>query len=286
MEDICKSNYEEAIQANIAVHSAMAEQYDKVEPHFRPESVSRVTTIIKDIFVNHDVRKVLDIGCGTGFMISILKKYAAEITGVDITQAMLDKVDTSGEVDIKLINSDTGSVTLSEEYYDLATAYSFLDHLYDLSPTLRNTYRSLRDGGIFYADLSPNFYFWEQIKKLGQEGKYDSIVEREIKAIHQKDEEIEKQFGIDKEIFKKAEFQKHVKGGFKEEEIRSELLSVGFREVSFIYHWYLGQAQLISDVSLDKGQRFECANIMHEYLVKGMPVTRHLFKYVGFIAVK
>jgi ubiquinone/menaquinone biosynthesis C-methylase UbiE len=286
MESNHGSNYQEAMQANIAVHSAMAEHYDKVEPHFRPESISRVNSIIKEILIRHDVKRVLDIGCGTGFMISILKQYVTEITGVDITQAMLDRVDTSGQTKIELINSDTGSVPLAQEYYDMATAYSFLDHLYDLRPTLSNTYNSLKSGGVFYADLSPNFYFWDQIKKLDREGKYDPIIEREIKAVYQKDEEIEDQFGINREIFKKAEFQKHVKGGFKEEEIRSELLSVGFEKINFIYHWYLGQAQLINDNSIDKERRFECAGVMHEYLSKGLPLTRHLFKYVGFIAIK
>ena len=35
-------NYEEAIDANIAVHSAMADKYNTVEPQFKPESIARV----------------------------------------------------------------------------------------------------------------------------------------------------------------------------------------------------------------------------------------------------
>jgi hypothetical protein len=39
----------EAIEANIAVHSAMANDYNKIEPHFRPESIQRVDKIIAGI---------------------------------------------------------------------------------------------------------------------------------------------------------------------------------------------------------------------------------------------
>ena len=59
----------------------------------------------------------------------------------------------------------------------------------------------VKRGDIFYADLSPNAYFWDEIKKLDRKKDYDPILKREIHAVWEKDEEIEKQFGIKKEIF-------------------------------------------------------------------------------------
>ena len=64
------TNYREAIEANIQVHSAMADKYNEVEPHFRSESVERVKSILDDINKNHNISKALDLGCGTGFMIN------------------------------------------------------------------------------------------------------------------------------------------------------------------------------------------------------------------------
>ncbi len=280
-------SYNDAIKANITVHSAMADDYNLIEPHFRPESIARVEGIIKNIAEKNKISNALDLGCGTGFMINILKKYASNITGIDVTQPMLDKVDLSGNAKIELINGDTGATILRENYYDIATAYTFLDHLYDMMPTFNNCFKSLKSGGIFYADLSPNAFFWDEIKKMSVDGKeYDSIITREILAVTKKDEEIEKQFGVHKEIFIKAEFQKHVEGGLREENVKEQLLKVGFKEVKFIYHWFIGQAQLINDESIDKVERFKHAEVMHNYLLKSMPLSRHLFKYVGFIAVK
>ena len=281
-----KNKIEEAINANIAVHSAMANDYNTIEPHFRPESIKRVEDIIKDIISKHPIEKALDLGCGTGFMINILKKYTKEITGVDVTQAMMDKVDKTGNSKIELINSDTGTVKLPQGHFDIATAYTFLDHLYDMKPTIQNAYSALKPGGLFYADLSPNFYFWKAIKELDKDGSYDPIIQREVNAVWKKDEEIEQQFGVKKEIFTMAEHQKHTKGGLVEEELKNILTEAGFTKIEFIYHWFIGQAQLINDESVDKEKRFEQADVMHKYLTKSLPASRNLFKYIGFIATK
>ena len=281
-----KNIYQKAIEANIAVHSAMADKYNTAEPHFREESVDRVNNIVKNISNKIEIKSVLDLGCGTGFMINILKGYADSIIGVDVTQAMLDKVDKSGNANIELINADTGSVELPENHFDLATAYTFLDHLYEMLPTFANCYRSLRDGGLFYADLSPNAYFWDDIRELNVHTSYDSIVNREVLAVHKKNEEIEAEFGVDKDLFTLAEYQKHVVGGLREELVEKQLQQVGFKNITFIYHWFIGQAQLINDTSMSKEKRFDHASVMHEYLTKSLPVSRNLFKYIGFIAEK
>lgn len=279
-------NYEEAIRANIAVHSAMADQYNEVEPHFRPESKERVGTILDTLIPEGGQVKVLDLGCGTGFMIDLVKSRASHIIGVDVTQPMLDKVDKSGPARVELINGDTGIVELPEDYFDLATAYTFLDHLYDMMPTFHNCHRALRRGGKFYADLSPNAYFWDAVKQLDPAAQHNPILSREVNAVRHKGEEIEAQFGVSSETFVKAEFQKHVEGGLREEAVRMQLMKAGFTDVTFVYHWFIGQAQLINDSGMTREERLSHAEVMHSYLTKAMPLSRHLFKYVGFIATK
>lgn len=284
-EDLTK-DYLEAIEANIAVHGAMADKYNEVEPHFRPESIARVSKVLDGLAAEGSGINALDLGCGTGFMINLLRNRASRIVGVDVTQAMLNRVDLSGPASIELINADTGSVSLPENHFQLATAYTFLDHLYDMVPTFENCYRALAPGGKFYADLSPNAYFWDSIRPLNVAGSYDPIIAREVAAVHLKGQEIEDQFGVSAETFVKAEHQKHTKGGLREETVEKLLRDAGFSHVTFVYHWFIGQAQLINDASLDRDERLAHAKIMHEYLTKALPISRHLFKYVGFIATK
>ena len=281
-----KDKYSEVIDANIALHSKMSEHYNSCEPHFRPENIQKVEAKLLETISATKATKLLDLGCGTGFMINIAKKYVQEITGVDVTQAMLDKVDLSGTAKITLINHDTGSVALDFGSYDVVSAYSFLHHLYDLNPTFSTAFKALKSGGKFYADLDPNFYFWEQIHQLDRNGNYDAIVKREIEMVTYKDEDIEKNFGVEKDVFNNAEFGKNIKGGFREEELKAQLLAAGFTKIDFFYHWYIGQGNLINDEKFSKEDRFKHADVMDSILQKIMPLSKHLYKYVGFIATK
>ncbi|MFN3794766.1 MAG: class I SAM-dependent methyltransferase [Chitinophagaceae bacterium] len=281
-----ETNYQKVIEANIALHSRMSDDYSTCEPHFRPENIQKVEDKLKPVIEATNAKRLLDLGCGTGFMINIAKKYVQEIHGVDVTQAMMDKVDKSGNATIVLHNHDTGSFPVEEGSFDVVTGYSFLHHLYDVLPTLQTAYKALRTGGQFYADLDPNYYFWEGVNQLDRNGQYDGIVKREIEMVTYKDEDIEKNFGVDKDVFNQAEFGKNIKGGFREEELVAALKNIGFTDVQFFYHWFIGQGKLINDESMDKTARFAHAEVMHDYLLKAMPLTRNLFKYVGFVATK
>ncbi len=278
--------YQEVIEANIALHSKMSGDYNTCEPHFRPENIKKVEDKLVKVIKSVKGKRLLDLGCGTGFVINIAKKYVDEITGVDVTQAMMDKIDKSGKCKITLIKHDTGSVNVPEESFDVVTGYSFLHHLYNVVPTLKTAYKSLKKGGKLYADLDPNYYFWEGVNNLKRDGLYDPIVKREIEAVTYKDEDIETKFGVKKDVFNTAEFGKNIKGGFKDDELEKQLKKIGFTKVEFFFHWYVGQGMLINDKTYTKEERFKYANEIDNLLQKAMPLSKNLFKYVGFIATK
>jgi SAM-dependent methyltransferase len=276
---------ERVIQANIALHTKVSVSYN-TEPHFRPENILNVERKLKAVLDSAGSHRMLDLGCGTGFMIHIAKKYVAEIHGVDVTQAMMDKVDTSGAAKIKLFRHDSGTFPAEPGSYDIVTSYSFLHHLFDIGPTLKTAAKALKKGGKYYVDLDPNFYFWEQINKLPRGGKYDPIVAREIEAVAYKDEDILREFGVDKEVFNMAEYGKSTLGGFTEEHLGARLTEAGFGSYSFFYEWFIGQGALINDTGHTREQRFAQAAQVNDLLQRAMPLSRSLFKYIGFVATK
>lgn len=280
----CES-YKKVIDANILLHSKVADEYH-TEPHFRPENVQNVETKLLEIFRQTNATSLLDLGCGTGFIINIAKKYLPSITGVDATQAMLDKVDVSGSCKIELFNHDTGSFAVKHEAFDVVTAYSFLHHLYDVAPTLKTAYNALRPGGCFYVDLEPNFHFWEAINNLSPDQEYDPILKREVEMVTYIDEQTEKRFGIDKDVVNLAEYGKNVTGGFKEQQLLELFSTAGFTDIKIFYQWFIGQGFLINDETLSLSSRFEFAEMTDKILQKVMPLSRNLFKYVGVIATK
>jgi ubiquinone/menaquinone biosynthesis C-methylase UbiE len=277
---------QKVIEANIAVHSRLAAQYQECEPHFRPENVAKVESRLAALVQETRAENLLDLGCGTGFMINIAKRHVNRIVGVDVTPAMLERVDRSGSASIELVRHDTGTYPVAPGAFQLVTAYSFLHHLAELVRTFATASRALASGGKFYADLDPNYYFWESIYRLERGGDYHGLVRREIEAVTFKDEEIEAKFGVSREVFNHAEFGKDITGGFKEEMLRQQLIEAGFTRAEFHYHWFLGEGFLINSGVLPRAELMQQAAVVNEALQRALPVSRNLFKYLGFVATK
>jgi ubiquinone/menaquinone biosynthesis C-methylase UbiE len=278
--------YRAVLEANEAVHTRLAADYNSSEPHFRPENVRRVTGTVQSLAAKTRGRSLLDLGCGTGFVINIAKPFFRVIDGVDVCQAMLDQVDRSGAAEVNLFRSDTAVFAAPHAPYDLVTAYSFLHHLYDIGPTLENAYRLLADGGRLYVDLEPNYFFWEAVRNLPCSSRFDPLLQREIDGICRKGVQIEQAFGVDRETFDLAEYGKNALGGLKAEELAARLRAIGFREVDLFYFWFIGQGNLINDQKFTELERLRHAEIMEGMLQRVLPLSRALFKYIGCVAVK
>jgi ubiquinone/menaquinone biosynthesis C-methylase UbiE len=278
---------QKVIDANIAIHSRLADQYQELEPHYRQENLAKVEHRLVRLVHETNASSLLDLGCGTGFIIDIAKRHVSSIVGVDITQAMLDKINRSGPARIELVNHDTGTYQVPPGAFQLVTAYSFLHHLADLTPTFRTASVALQPGGKFYADLDPNFYYWHAISQLERgSSSYHPLVRREIEAVHYKDEEVETRFGVSREVFQHAEFGKEITGGFKEEVLQDKLQRAGFSDVVFHYHWFLGEGFHINTGRKPRGELLLEAGLINDVLQLALPVSRHLFKYLGFVATK
>jgi ubiquinone/menaquinone biosynthesis C-methylase UbiE len=268
------------MSANVKLHTLASDSYN-TEPHFRPENQKRVENIIKDLKKRTHGNSLLDVGCGTGFIINIAKNHFSKIRGVDITKAMIDQVNTKEPgCDIQLKIADTDDLPYEDNQFDVCTAHATLHHLFKTLPTFKEVYRTLKPNGIFYSDLDPNYYFWNAISKLPHDGNYSDIVKREIDATIYKDRELAQQFKINLRTVQAAEHLKHVHNGFKEEVLNKELKQVGFTKVEIHYEWFLGEASIIH------GEYSSAADTFRKLLQKNLPLSRHLFKYIRVIAQK
>jgi ubiquinone/menaquinone biosynthesis C-methylase UbiE len=195
---------------------------------------------------------------------------------------MLEKVNaTAAGCDIQLQIAQIEKMPFKSNSYDTASAYAVLHHLHDLQPAFKELYRVLKPGGVFYSDTDPNYYFWEAVSALPDAGPYDEIVTREIYAVKHKDDELEDQFNIPKEVLNTAEVLKHVHGGFKEEELKEMLYAVGFSSVEIRYEWFMGEARIIHSEFTNNA-----VNILRNHLRDMLPLSRNLFKYVSIYATK
>ena len=238
-----KITEEEISKANIEYHTKLSNSYDEEQGHFKSENVKRVEGILKKIAHETHSGSLLDIGCGTGFITNIAHKYFDRVVGIDITPAMLKKVRRYKNVELYLI--DLFSASFKEEF-DVCTAYSVLHHLPEPKLAFKKVNQFLKNGGYFYADQDPNFYYLESIRKNQRHfSSLPEIILKEWKSINEIDTELEKKFNINKKITKLAEYHKLTKRGlFKEDKIINLLKDAGFAEVKFKYQWFLGQGYL------------------------------------------
>jgi len=124
-------------------------------------NVTDAKEMIKFMLANINIKpndKVLDIGCGDGSILSLVK--AKEKVGVDYSKAMIKK---AKEFDIKLHNKNCWSIPYEDKYFDVSlctSVFHYLDEeeaLATLTELDRVTKRI-----IFIGDIEPreNFKYY------------------------------------------------------------------------------------------------------------------------------
>lgn len=91
---------------------------------------------------------ILDLGCGTGLAAPALARFSGRLTGVDLSQGMLDKARARGGYH-RLVQADaTAFLDENPDAFDLVFAADVVIYLGDLTELFRTAHRALRPGGL------------------------------------------------------------------------------------------------------------------------------------------
>lgn len=92
--------------------------------------------------------KILEIGCGTGYLLSLLKEKGAEVIGIEPgNQAEIGKE----KYNLDIIQDYYPSEKLKDKF-DIIILYNVLEHISDIATFLKNIKNQLKDQGrIYYA---------------------------------------------------------------------------------------------------------------------------------------
>jgi len=270
-------------KANLKFFKAKAKSYNKEEPSYRPENIARVKNILRGLSKNKN-DNLLDIGCGTGFILDLAHPFFKKLYGIDLSAEMLKHVNLKNKK-IKVFEGSTEKIPFEKNYFDVCTAYGFLHHLYDIKSTLKEAYRCLKKNGILYTDQDPNYYFWENASQFKSKTVKNNIPKTEIQNVSDvtfgyKKKKLSSLSEAGKKTIITAEFQKSFKLGFQEEKILKMLKNIGFRKIKYSYEWYLGEAYVKHKISSKSDK------IISDHLQRCLPLSRNLFKYVKIFAVK
>lgn len=115
--------------------------------------------------------KVLEVGCSTGLLLSLLKNKGFEVIGIEISRKASEKAKQRG---IKVFTTPYEKFLLNEKF-DLIIFNHTLEHLKNPVEVLKKTKSLLKPKGFVYIDL-PNF---ESLSAKIMKGRWELLLPEE-----------------------------------------------------------------------------------------------------------
>ncbi len=179
---------EKVLSENIKVHALEKGLYFK----HHPEQINffqyahLIKTINKTVnLLPENSCKILDIGCGTGYLFMEFLKKGFEVTGIDLSPEMItileEKISPKLKPKANLINSNAFDYLIQKkEAFSLISMSAFLHHLFNYEVVLRKACSALQSGGvllIFFEPLKQPItnnirYFFHKLLKVIDETIY------------------------------------------------------------------------------------------------------------------
>lgn len=107
-------------------------------------------------------KRILDIGCGGGFLTNVLAQAGHQVTGIDISQNSL-KIAQMRDRTKKacFMQADALNLPFSEESFDVVCAMDLLEHVKQPFEVISEAARVLKKGGLFFFHtFNRNWLSW------------------------------------------------------------------------------------------------------------------------------
>ncbi len=102
---------------------------------------------------------ILDVGCGTGGNIILLKEFG-NVTGIDFSDEALRLA--GGKGFDKLVRADATAMPFSDNTFDLVSALDTIEHIAEDLKVVQESFRVLKPGGIFLVTVPAYPWLWSQ----------------------------------------------------------------------------------------------------------------------------
>lgn len=95
--------------------------------------------------------KVLDVGCGAGFLSNYLAKEGFEVTGIDLSASSLEIAQRRDETaSVKYLHADAYDLPFDPQTFDVVTSTDFLEHVTQPQKVIEEVSRVLMPSGFFF----------------------------------------------------------------------------------------------------------------------------------------
>jgi len=166
------------------LYNEFAEYYFSIESNHR--DIQHDIDLIRSFLPGSSQPAVLDLGCGTGEHLSILKKFGVKCVGIDNSKEMIKIARERNPAGIEFINSDFKNFDFYNQFDAVLCLFGSMAYLLndnDIDNFFWNTWRALKPGGIGIFEV----WHSSPVKKIGNKPlsyisrtKYnDAVIERE-----------------------------------------------------------------------------------------------------------
>ncbi len=153
---------------NNAVYDALDERWYDAQDD--PVALLRAEAACRTPWIGGEIRarlgsrpvRVVDIGCGAGFLANALAREGHAVTGVDLSEGALAVAARHDETrSVRYERGDALRLPLEDASCDVACAMDFLEHVEDPGAVVAEAARVLRDDGLFFFHtFNRNVWAW------------------------------------------------------------------------------------------------------------------------------
>lgn len=132
------------------------------------------------------IRRILDVGCGGGYLSEEFAKAGFAVTGLDpvrkSVQAAGDHARQSA-LDIRYLAGEGEDLPFRTASFDAVLCCDVLEHVTDYRRVVAEIARMLKPGGLFFFEtVNRNVLSWLFMIKFLQDWKYTAVMDRDLHA--------------------------------------------------------------------------------------------------------
>ena len=133
--------------------------WDRIRSMHAPEG--EVESTVRDLLADKPIRRLLDVGTGTGRMLELMADRAERLLGIDASAAMLGvaraNLAKAGIRNARVAQDDVYALSFPRDTFDAVIIHQVLHYLDDPARAIAEAARTLRpDGHLLVVDFAPH----------------------------------------------------------------------------------------------------------------------------------
>lgn len=115
------------------------------EKNRRKEAITRYTNDLER-YLQGKSKKVLEIGCASGSLLSAIRDAGHEVTGIDLSYRFAEAAKDFYNIEVQI--ADIIDANLPENYYDMVIMFGTISNLHKIVESLKRIYNLLKPSGV------------------------------------------------------------------------------------------------------------------------------------------